>query len=285
MSGPPLATPPPVSGTPGMDAFGPPAPPPGRSRRRARQAAVGAIVIVAMLIVGGLFWLGVFSPGTRPGTSTSPPYSSALGAASSTAQGASGGPWTIVAGVGIALPSNVTESAANISSEFATSGCLFAWQGTPPTSVTFPATPTHAAPGSAGAWAFISTNPLLTALVTLVTDSIATNLFTISGSCAANFALLSSLPGNVVDSPAAAASANAAGGTAFLIAHPGAERVYAIAAAGSLAFWVVTYSTCPLSSNTPTTGLQFNVTEYASTGTPVMPGSTGTVTCSSGPIP
>ncbi|NNN17453.1 MAG: hypothetical protein HKL79_03745 [Thermoplasmata archaeon] len=190
-----------------------------------------------------------------------------------------------MAGVGIALTSNVTESAANISSQFASSGCLFAWQGAPPTAITFAATPRYVAPGSAGAWAFISTHAILTALVTLVVNSSATNLFTISGYYASNFVVLSSLSGNVVDSTSAAVSANVAGGTAFLSAHPGAERVYAVAAVGPLTFWVVTYSTCPLTSNTATVGLQFNVTEYASTGTPVMPGSTGTVTCSSGPTP
>ncbi|MFZ0699193.1 MAG: hypothetical protein WAN74_03260 [Thermoplasmata archaeon] len=273
------------SGTPDLDALGPPVPPPSSSRRRAQWTAVGAVVVVVVLVVGGLFWLGVFSSGSASGISTNPPYSSALGAASSTVHGASGGPWTIVAGVGIALASNVTEPATNISNEFDTSGCIFAWQGAPPTLVTFPATPAQATPGTAGAWAFVSTNPSLSALVTVVTDAGAVNLFTISGSCAADFALLSSLPGNAVDSTHAAASANTAGGTTFLIAHPEAARVYAIAAAGPLAFWDVTYSTCPLISNPNATGLQFNLTEYASTGTPVTPGSTGTVSCSAGPIP
>lgn len=285
MSGPASLTPSAPSGAPDLDALGPPPSPPPSQSRRGRWTAVGVVVVVAILVVGGLFWLGVFSPRSGPGASASPAYSSALGPASSAAQGAVGGPWAIVAGAGIALTSAVVEPAANISNQFASIGCSFAWEGTPPSTVTFPASPTNATPGSAGAWVFVSTDPSLTALVTLVTGAGAANLFTFSGTCASGVDLLSSLPGGVVDSTAAAASANAAGGTAFLAAHPGAERSYAIAAPGSLAIWHVTYSTCPLSSGANVTAVQFNVTEYASTGTPITPATVGSVACPSGPIP
>lgn len=243
------------------------------------------MVVVVLLVVGVLFWLGAFSSGAAKGISSNPPYSSAIAAGSSTAHGAPGGPWAVVLGVGIALASNVTEPAANISSDFDVLGCTFAWVGPAPASVTFPWTPGSATAGNAGAWVFVSTNSSLDTLVTLVANTTSTNLFTLSGSCGTEFAAFSALPGGVVDSTTAAISANNAGGAEFLASHTGAERVYAIASASMASFtitvWEVAYSTCPLFANANTTGYEFNVTEDATTGAPIIPGSTGTVSCAS----
>lgn len=283
------AAPPPISSPPDPYGLDRPVRPLRSAGRNARRTGVVTAVVVIALVVGGLFWLGAFSARTAQGISSSPPYSSALGAASPTAQGASGGPWTIVAGVGIALATNVTEPALNISGEFGSLGCTFSWIGGAPVSVTFPWTPSNVAPGNAGAWAFISTNGALEALVTLVAGSSATNLFTLSGSCAVGFAGLASLPGGIVDSTTAAASADGAGGAGFLVGHPNAERLYTIATVGtpplSVSIWHVVYSTCPVISHANTTGYQFNITEDATTGVPITSGTTAAVTCTAGPFP
>jgi len=266
-----------------------PAEPPGVARRR-RGVAVGAVVVVVLLIVATLFWLGAFSGPPAAALPATPAYAAALGAANSAARGAPGGPWTTVAGAGLALTSSFTGPAASISSAVASlTGCTFGWVGTPPTAVTFPQTPASAVSGSAGVWAFISVNSTDTAaMVTLVINSTATALFTLSGeTCSSGLTGVSAIPGNVVDSTTAAASADRAGGSAFLANHTAAERSYEIVATGgvfSLAIWQVVYSTCSPVPGNSSTGMEFSVTEDAASGLVVGPGTTQTVSCASTPF-
>ncbi len=264
-----------------------PAPPPGALRRHP-GVAVGAVVVVVVIVIASLFWLGTFAGSSAGGLSGTPSFLPALSAANAAAGGVPGGPWPTIVAAGVALSAPVTESAANISSASTLLGCTFAWVGTPPTAVTFPSTPSSTAAGKAAVWAFLATNSTDAALVTLAINSTVTNLFTLSGeTCSADFMGFSGIPTSVVDSTAAAVSANSVGGTAFLASHPNAQRSYEIVAIGgvfSFAIWEVAYTTCTPLSPSNSTGVAFNVTENAATGVPVLPGGAATVSCGSAPF-
>lgn len=289
----PASTGPSVAGPQSPAAGGPSAPaepthPIRPPSAKGRTVAVAAIVVVVILVVGLLFWLGVFS-GTAAGLAGVATYSSAQGAAAGATKGAPGGPWTIVAAGGIAVPGNLTIPAENISSSSIFEGCSFGWVGTPPAAVTIPATPSGTTPGKAAAWLFLATNASQGVLVTLVANATATNLFTVSGSCTSDLDVLSAIPAGVVDSTSAAASANSAGGTTFLKAHPTSAEAYAIASTGSppfsLSVWEVVYTTCTSLSETGTPGFEFNVTLDATNGEVLLPAQTTSVTCTAPALP
>lgn len=275
-TGPP--TPPPAVWTPPPWAPPGPAPPSPRSRTPIYAAAGGVAVVVVILLVlaatGALPW---FDSGSGDGPRS---FNQARAESQPVANGYAGGPWTLraaveaVPGATMTIPINATIGGSN-STLGGTSGCTF--NPLSAGSVTIPGSQ-NVSGGTSNEWVFLYTNTAGSAL--FVSDDAGTVQLvgTLSGSvCGTVFTDLSPIPSTVVDSTAAAATVGAAGGYAFLRAHPDANATAEVI--GGLSFlgiaeipgeWLFSYSTCPInlggSTDLTASGEQFTANVSLTTG-------------------
>jgi len=260
-------------------------PAPRAGRRRWWLPAV-AIAVVVLAVVAGLFATGV----VRFGGSSSPApayeiFSQAQSTAQAGAGSVAGGPWYAAFGAAVSLPDAVLEPTTNLSSLLSVTNCTPVWPGGEPANLAIPATGPSASVGAAAFWTFGLKNATNALLVETVSDGVASAVFELSGSaCSGTIGYLSTFPAGVVDSPAIVSTANAAGGAAFLAAHPNSTRLWGaiggitVGIFGISPEWFVEYTTCSVPTSSGATGAVFNATLGGTSGA-VIKSSTGTTNC------
>jgi len=279
------ASPAPITPAPEPWASGSPG---GQSPARGRWwIPVTVAVVVVVVVLAALFAAGTY-PFSRS-SSGGPSYQTFSQAESTASDGAasqSGGTWFAVFGAGVASPSPLLEPSANLTQLLALVNCTISWPNGQPANLAVPSTPTNAATGAAAFWVFGFKNVSNDLLVEIVSDGSASALFRASGAtCAGGIAYLAPFPSGVIDSPTIVATANLAGGTAFLAAHPNATRAwgaYGGIQLGVLAstppVWSVDYTTCSVPPVSGEVGLVFNATLGGTSGA-VINSSTGSASC------
>jgi hypothetical protein len=274
-------------GLPSSVPAGPDAPAPASApSRRPWVLPVLAVVVVAILVVAGLFATGIVRfGGASSASATYETFSQAESTAQSGAGAVSGAPWFAVLGAAISTPVAVLEPATNLSSILAITNCTFVWPNGKPSNVAIPATGPSAQTGAAAYWTFALKNASNVLLLESVSDGTASALLTASGGeCTQLIGLLGSFPAGVVDSPAVISAANQVGGSAFLSAYPNATQVWgAIAGISYLGIssspdWYVEYTSCGLSASVDENGSFFNATVGGTSGV-VIGHSNGTAGC------
>jgi len=219
---------------------------------------VVAVVVVVVVVVVALVASGVLTPSSSHGqgvTGTPLSYSQVAseGAQGILNQSSTSGPvgWTLVAVEGLGLTTSASGSNAQAT---AGSGCAATPASGAPSSTILPATPTGSPSGTAAVWVFLATGSGGDLLFYVVTQAASYPLFVLSGSCTDTYDELGNLSGySVVDSTVVAASANAAGGSAFLSSNPNSLQAYALFGPGlsgsSVPYWAVEYNTCDFSTS------------------------------------
>jgi hypothetical protein len=251
------------------------------------MAWVAIVVAVALLAFLGLLQLGSLGGASGSGTAVS------FDSAQSTAfRVAPPGPWVLIDAEGFDLATGVTLP-LNLSGLQAENCTITSLTGPLPSSLALPSFSGNLSSGLAPAWLLDLAQPSHGAeLAVAVIGGTATFAVEISGGqCATGVSSLVGVTTPVVDSPVAAQAAAAAGGTAFLSAHPSGVSVdmslIGLAAqVNSTPYppeWGVYYTTCPFLTNSSSqaTGSEFSVGVNATTGV-VVPGSAFTGTC--GPV-
>jgi hypothetical protein len=270
---PPIATVPSPAGTP---------PPP---HRRKLWVMVAAVVVAVVVVVGVLTFAGVFKTSSSSSNATGmpTPFSSAAPLAVPSAQGASGGPWTIVAAEGVGVPSEVSQT--NISS-IGTGGCAFTVVSGGSTEVSIPATPSSATPGELSVWVFFAKNPSLSSILMIaVVDGQAKPLALVTGcSAVSDFAQLGMITASaVVDSTAVASDFNQNGGSAFLTSETLGSQLFLLlggfSGTDNAPVWDVMYSTCGVASPSGP-GTWLSGYYFATNGTAVTAPAQTSGTCS-----
>jgi hypothetical protein len=258
----------------------PPSPSTVPSPPRRRWVWIAVVVVVLVAVVALLYWGGIFTPGSTAQNVVGSPssFSQNEHSVGSAASNTSGGPWKLVAAVGINMTTSY--SGPDLSSFGAGgSGCTFSPAQGAPASPTLPSTPRSAVPGTAAGWLFIAIAPSNDVMIYLYAQNTTSALFAGNPACGAEFSGAVSLTStSVVDSTVVAASANADGGASFLAAHPGATELFIITGSSGAVGWVVEYTTCPLTA-TSGSGTQFEQGFEATSGVTIIGPSTTTVGC------
>ena len=256
-----------------------------RGRRGWLVVAVAAVVVA--VVIATLFASGIL-PGNHSssGGPTYATFSQAEALASAGAGSESGGAWFAVFGAGVASPTAVLEPATNLTSLLALANCSIEWPDGQPANLAIPSTPATAATGAAAFWVFGFKNVSNDLLVELVSAGVASPLFRASGTtCAGGIAFLAPFPAGVLDSPAIVATADQAGGSEFLAAHPNATRVWGayggiqLGVLGSTSpVWSVDYTTCSIPPVSGEVGAVFNATLGGTSGA-IINSSTSSAAC------
>ncbi|HLM92058.1 MAG TPA: hypothetical protein VK424_08470 [Thermoplasmata archaeon] len=244
---------------------------------------VVVVVVVVILVVGVLAFAGVFTPSSSTGqglTGTPVSYDQVSSAGANAVQNESGGPWRLVAAVGLGL---ATSASGSIAANAVVSGCTATPAPGSPSGGTLPATPTGSPAGSVALWMFIAANSPGDILIIAVTQNATVPLFILSGSCTSEFSDLGSIAGlSVVNSPLIANTTNSAGGSAFLTSHPGTLQTFILFGPGiphapDMPIWGAEYNTCGLASTG--TGTLFIALYDASSGSPYGSPMTQSTNC------
>ncbi len=261
----------------------PPAPPARRSRAPILIAVAVVVVVVVLIVALALAGILPFFKNGGGGPST---FASDRAAAQSAANGYPGGGWDLIGADGVASTVSISSSTSNLTNGLIGTGCTFSPAVGSPTNLTL-GTVTDVSQGVSGSWLFLFKNSAGSSILLVANlDGATTVLGTMSGStCFGGFLnVLGTLGTNIVDSTQAASTANTAGGSSFLTAHPGAWGSFLIVAGysylgfGSGPQWTVTYSACPLSPTASGTSAEFTATVNATSGG-LLHAATTTVTC------
>jgi len=251
--------------------------------------AVAAIAVVLLLL------LSLALIGAPSGSSSAGSAAVALSAARSVAAGSAplNGTWKLAGAFGLDL-ANATTVPLNLTTN---PNCtVTSYSGPLPGSLKIPSFAGNLSSGDAAEWLleYVQASTGYETAVA-VTDGAANLVVEISGpapECVNTNATALGVPGNVVDSPAAASAVAAVGGTAFLQAHPRGVSLEMLLLSGALGVplksqWIFGYSTCPIefASSPPSgpAGESFSAAVNASSGE-VIPRSPSNGTCN-GPPP
>jgi hypothetical protein len=232
----------------------PPAPisPPPAARKRHLFLVIGAVLVVAVLLLAALT-LGLF--GGKPASSSSGPmgtaidYDAAFARAGPEALTAPGGPWTIVGAEGVATTSGF--SGANAGT-FIGGACTVTPATGAPAVLTFLGTPSNATSGEAAQWFFFSTSASGSVVLMIgVNASAAVPVdYGTGGSCLSTFGALAPINGSVeIDSIVAVQTFDSDGGASWAQNHTVLTRTFVLVGTssdGGLFLWDVSYSTCSL---------------------------------------
>jgi hypothetical protein len=209
---------------------------------------MAVVVVLAVLVAAGVFNSGTSSSSVPDGTPAA--YSSAVSAATAEGRVAVGGPWAVVAGIGVGLSSGISQPNAGT---FVGSGCTYtAPLGASPT-VTVLGTPSNATPGKVATWMFFAKNDsgdvILMMIVNNGNASVAVLVTGCSGvSTFAQEGVINAT--NVIDSTTVATEFDASGGSTFLANHTSVTQLFVILGSssswGSYPVWEASYTTCSL---------------------------------------
>lgn len=232
-----------------------------------------AVIVVVLLLLAATGVLPWFNSGAGGGPRS---FSQARSESQPAANNYPGGPWTLgaavaaIPGVTMTLPFNATVG----TNTTATSGCSLTQLAKGNLTI---AGSQNISGGSSNEWVFLFKNTAGSALFVSDNDGTVQLVGTLSGSvCGSAFSALNPIPSTVVDSTAAAATVGAAGGYAFLRAHPHANAT--IEAIGGISFfgitvpaqWLFVYSTCAINLGGATTsgigGAEFMANVSLATG-------------------
>jgi hypothetical protein len=256
----------------------PPAPPPPpagptppKGRRTMWIAVVAVVVVVVVVIAALVLLMGSNSGGGTSATiGMATPYSQALPLAVTADASQSGGPWTLVAGLGLGLASGVV--GPNLAT-LGNSDCVFTPAPGSPSTISFPGTASTAAAGTVATWIFFAKNASASVILwTEVSDGSAAPLELTTGTnCIGSFEELSTISGtSVVDSTVVAAAMNSGGGSGFLLNHTDASQEFGlfggVTADGDSPVWSVSYTTCAFMATTGGSGTGINAYYNATTG-------------------
>lgn len=257
---------------------------PAAPRRRGWVLPVVVAAVVAVVIIAALFVTGVVHFGAASSNPVYETFSQAESVAGGSA-GASGGTWYAAFGSAISTPTSLLYPTTNLTA-LTSLNCTFVWPHGEPANIPVPATGPTAGVGASAMWEFGFKNASNALLIVIVSDGVASNLVTITGKlCESYVAYLAPFPSGVVNSPAIVATANQAGGSAFLAAHSNASQIWAayggiqLGELGSTSpEWYVEDTTCALPGYSGEVGAVFNVTIGGTSGA-VINSSSGTVGC------
>ncbi len=235
-------------------------------RERLRKTAAGTagtvltcgLIVIAGFMVTGAIPIGLISP---PNTEWYPlSFHNASAASIQSSMKIPGGPWKVIGASGWAV--GTTKIGGSETLPFLPPNCSVAWQSDQ--QVVLPGMPTSSAPGTAGYWEVFSENASGYVLGSIVTNSSLASAIPLeiaSGVCTYFVEGLSGYtPSNPIDSSAAAAVADHAGGSGFLTTHQLETAWYNLVGVD----WFITYSTCA-STNFGGSGFQFEVAVNAVT--------------------
>jgi hypothetical protein len=216
-------------------AIGPAVRPPARSRS---GVAIGAVVVLAAIVLGVLVATGVFAhafgSGGSPGATTPPAaspvsYFQARSASEAEADQQPGGPWNLEDVYG--FDSNESHSYVSISDAPWAFGCSAVGVAGASTAVTIPAYDGNTSRGLAPWWGFLYQSLSASyAVFVQVTGASSVAASSLNGTCYANALVHVAIPESVIDSPVAAAAAWNETGAAYLGAHPNATTTFALSA-------------------------------------------------------
>lgn len=246
------------------------------------------MIVVVLLILAATGALPWFNSGSGGGPRS---FSQARSESQPAANAYSGGPWTLgaavaaVPGATMSIPFNATVG-TNTS---LTSGCSLTQLAKGNLTI---AGSQNISGGSSNEWVFLFKNTAGSALFVSDNDGKVQLVGTLSGSvCGSAFSALNPIPSTVTDSTTAAATVGAAGGYAFLRAHPQANAT--IEAIGGISFfginvpaqWLFVYSTCAINLGGATTagvgGAEFTANVSLVTGQLL---GTQTASCGGSPV-
>ncbi|HYK93250.1 MAG TPA: hypothetical protein VEY07_04315 [Thermoplasmata archaeon] len=246
------------------------------------------VVVVVIVVILALALTGVlpFFKSSSGGNAASSSFSGSRAAAQSAANGYPGGSWSLFGAAGVAPSASASVPTSNLTGVVTSSGCTTTLAATAPATISVSAM-SDVSGGLSDAWLFLFKNS--SGNTVLLVDDIsgsASVIGTLGGSNCFMGALgfITTIGSNVVDSTAAAATANSAGGSAFIAAHPGAFAAFnLIAGASAFGFttpstWSFDYSACAFSSTATGTAAQFTATIDATTGA-LKSASNTTTTC------
>jgi hypothetical protein len=226
----------------------------------------GAIVVVAVVVVSGLYLGGVapFAPKASQGAGGALTFDAARAAGDAFTQGYEGGGWGLLAAGGLASRASLSIPIVPGATSFA--NCTVqAAAGV--TEITAPASPGPSGSGAASAWELVYWgNP--GGLIVSVVNGTASLAASITGTstCRELFSYVQSISAGIVDSSEAVQAADARGGSAFLSAHPGANLSMGVWGGISVLFytlpstWRISYSLCSLTATHPQPEPAFNAT-------------------------
>ncbi|MCI4338801.1 MAG: hypothetical protein L3J68_00505 [Thermoplasmata archaeon] len=248
---------------------------------------VVVVAVIALVVLAALFATGTIRLGAS--NSSNPTYetfSQAQSVADGGAGSVAGGPWFAEVGVGVATPTAVLEPTTNLSGLFQDLNCSFDWPTGEPANLEVPATPASASIGTAAFWAFGLKNTSNGLLVETVSDGVSTALLEASGAkCAEGVGSIAQFSSAIIDSPTIVATANQAGGSAFLLAHPNSTMVWGVFGGFQLGLfgstspeWGVEYTSCVLPLSAGETGDSFNATIGGTSGA-LLSSATGATNC------
>lgn len=244
--------------TPGPGATRP-GPPPARARPRREWGPVFVAIGIAVAVVG-VYFAGHIGAGSSPGVGTAVSYSQASQGANAAAAGIAGGPWELVAAAGVDLSAGAY---AQPNASLGT-GCTYTSPGggIPPLSEFVPAFASQLASGDSPWWGLVYYQASShSVLLIAVRNGTVNPLVVATGSCTSNFANLSQISSNVVDSSIAAATSWSNGGSTYAAAHAGSAVNLemglvndSLACSGAVSgCWLLRYTPCdPLTGGGPT---------------------------------
>lgn len=235
-----------------------------------------------MVVVAVLFLAGVFnSPGSSSiGTGPAVPFSAAVGVASSQGSNTTGGPWTVVAAIGIGVSIGVSQP----NSEYVgSSGCTFTPVRGGSAQVTVLGTPANSTAGEVATWMFMEKNASGNVILmsTVSNDALTLDVLVTGCSSVETFAAYSPVSASAdVDSTIVASSFDANGGSSFLANHAVVTETFILIGASSSTpgAWEVQYSTCPLAISVGS-GTWISGYYYASSGAVLSGPTTGSGPC------
>jgi hypothetical protein len=232
---------------------------------------VVVVVIIAIVLIAGLYAAGVgpFSTSGSGGSGgvAGESYSTAVTQAKPAASSTSGGPWTVVAGIGVNAPNTLKVNATSLNS--VSGSCTEKVLAGASGITSLPGSSSAVSTGTTPIWIIEFTNSSGAILEVAVLGGTATAVLEESayGSCLGGSVATVSQPSTVVDSPAAASAALAAGGTAYLNQHSGVFAEYVLipteidtilgtSTLVTSASWVIVLTNCnpSLTSTTTTDG-------------------------------
>jgi hypothetical protein len=253
--------------------------------RRKTTILIAVVVVVMIVVLAALALSGAFnssSSGGSSSTATPVAYSTAIPLATTAAQSAAGGPWTIVAAEGIGVPSTVSQT--NVTS-IGGSGCTFTPAPGRTSDVSIPGTPSATTAGKLSVWVFFAKNSSQDVILLIsVVNGDAAPLVSVSGcSTVSVFAGLDSIAtANVVDSTTVASTFDANGGSTFLANGTWQIQLFILLGGatdtGGTPWWDLHYSTCAITA-TSGPGSEIMGVYDANSGADITPPQTTSTTC------